>query len=186
MSFAWVCHGQSNRQLGERTTCDRRSLTCSRYWHVYWCTSSVLVLQCMSYSHTQAFCHIMYEQLGTGMWQEERMRAALVSVCNFNLLLQVITCVVLPQRLQEAEGRNQELTSTISQGGWHNNVHLYRSYNCLSAAVLLGYHIYSCSYQTSSEADWEPAGCSLDTVSQLGEGGGQPHTATGWVETLLK
>ena len=39
------------------------------------------------------------------------------------------------QRLQEAEGRNQELTSTISQGGWHNrynNAHLYCSQNnCL-------------------------------------------------------
>ena len=26
-----MCHGQSNRQPGERTTCDRRSLTCSKY-----------------------------------------------------------------------------------------------------------------------------------------------------------
>ena len=33
------------------------------------------------------------------------------------LLLKGITCVILLQRLQEAEGRNQELTSTISQGG---------------------------------------------------------------------
>ena len=39
MNFGWVCHERSNRQLGEKTTCDRRLLTCSRYC---WCTSSDL------------------------------------------------------------------------------------------------------------------------------------------------
>ena len=74
--------------------------------------------------------------------------AALVCACNSNLL-QVVTCVVLPQRLQEAEGRNQELTSTISQGGWHKGTIMF-IFNVLTTAVLIG---YPCSHQTSSETD---------------------------------